>query len=329
MPSLVVGRSSLDDLCAAARLAEEAGFDSIWATEFYDHSATVGIAAMASATGTIGLGSAIAYAFGRTPLVLAAEAADLDELSGGRLTLGLGTGTQRMQREWHGLDGEHAATRMEELVPLVRQLWRLHEGPVEHAGRFYDVVIHPTAPPRPVGREIPIYMAGVNPRMIEAAGAVGDGLVGHPLFTRRYVDEVVRPALARGARRAGREASVPIAGYINCCVDEDADAARREAATLIAFNSTVSTYQSILRLHGFDRNAAAIRSAWEQRDWDGMVGAVSDEMVDTIALAGTPAEVRERFDTEWSDLYETPLLWPPVFRGLAGIEAVIAALRPR
>ena len=325
MPSLVVGRSSLEDLVAAARLAEEAGFESIWATEFYDHSATVGIAAMAAGTTTIGLGSAIAYAFGRTPLVLAAEAADLDELSAGRLTLGLGTGTQRMQRDWHGLDGEHAATRMEELVPLVRQLWRLDQGPVEHDGRFYRVSIQPTAPPRPVEREIPIYLAGVNARMIEAAGAVGDGLVGHPLFTRRYVDEVVRPALARGARRAGRDEPVPIAGYINCAVDEDREAARREAATLIAFNSTVSTYQAILRLHGFDENAAAIRTAWEARDWEGMIGAVSDEMIDTIALAGTPEEVRERFDSDWADLYDTPLLWPPVFRGLAGAEAVVRA----
>jgi probable F420-dependent oxidoreductase len=325
MPSLVVGRSSLNDLTSAAQLAERAGFDSIWATEFYDHSATVGIAAMATATQRIGLGSAIAYAFGRTPLVLAAEAADLDELSGGRLTLGLGTGTQRMQREWHGLDGEHAATRMEELVPLVRRLWRLDQGAVEHSGRFYDVSIQPTAPPRTVEREIPIYLAGVNPRMIEAAGAVGDGLVGHPLFTHRYVEEVVRPALARGARRADRDERVPIAGYINCCVDDDRDAARREAATLIAFNATVSTYQGVLRLHGFDENAAAIRSAWEERDWEGMVGGVSDEMIDTIALAGTPSEVRERFEAEWADLYETPLLWPPVFRGLAGVEALVRA----
>jgi probable F420-dependent oxidoreductase len=325
MPSLVVGRSSLEDLSASARLAEDAGFESVWATEFYDHSATVGIAAMSAASTRIGVGSAIAYAFGRTPLVLAAEAADLDELSGGRLTLGLGTGTQRMQREWHGLDGEHAATRMEELVPLVRRLWRLDQGPVEHAGRFYEVSIHPTAPPRSVEREIPIYMAGVNARMIEAAGAVGDGLVGHPLFTRRYVEEVVRPALARGARRTGRAESVPVAGYINCCVDDDRDAARREAATLIAFNATVSTYQAILKLHGFDENAASIRSAWEKRDWEGMIGAVSGEMIDTIALAGTPEEVRERFEADWSDLYETALLWPPVFRGLAGVEAVVRA----
>src|SRR3954454_20390194 len=194
MVSLIVtGGSGLADIVESARRAERAGFASVWATEFYDRSATVALAAMAQATERIGLGSAIAYAFGRTPVVLAAEARDLDELSAGRLTLGLGTGTRRMQQDWHGLDGEHPASRMEELLPLLRQLWRLHEEPVDHEGRFYRLRVQPTAPPRePFRPETPIYMAGVNARMVEAAGAVADGLVGHPLFTPEYVGEVVR-----------------------------------------------------------------------------------------------------------------------------------------
>ena len=146
--SVVTSTGGPRELADTARLCEEAGLASVWATEFYDRSATIALAAMAQATSTIELGSAIAYGFGRTPLVLAAEARDLDELSGGRMTLGLGTGTPRMQRDWHGIDGEHSASRMEELVPLVRRLWRLHEGPVEHDGRFYRVNVQPTAPPR-------------------------------------------------------------------------------------------------------------------------------------------------------------------------------------
>ncbi len=323
-PSVVVARTTLAELAEAARIVEDAGLPSVWGTEFYDHSATVGLAAMAQATTTVGLGSAIAYGFGRTPLVLAAEAQDLDELSGGRLTLGLGTGTQTMQRDWHGLDGEHAATRIEELVPLVRRLWRLSEGPVEHEGRFYRVSIKPTAPPRAHAREIPVYLAGVNPRMIEAAGAVGDGLVGHPLFTRSYVEEVVRPALRKGAQRTGRDPDVPIAGYINCCINTDREAARREAATLIAFNATVSAYRPVLDRQGFGEQATNIRAAWETRDWGGMIAAVTDEMVDTIALAGTPDEVKERYERDWADLYETPLLWPPAFGGIDGVRAIAA-----
>ena len=276
---------------------------------------------MAEATRTIELGSAIAYAFGRTPVVLAAEARDLDELSGGRLTLGLGTGTRRMQQDWHGLDGEHPASRMEELVPLLRRLWRLHEGPVEHEGRFYRLSVRPTAPPRPPVREqIPIFMAGVNPRMIEAAGAVADGLVGHPLFTPEYVTEVARPALARGN-------GPPIAGYITTSVSEDRRAARRNAAAVIAFNSTVKTYRAVHRVGGFEPQADAIREAWSRGDFGAMADAVTDEMIDAIALAGTPDEVRARFEERWDGVYRWPLLWPPAFTGLDGARAAVDAFK--
>jgi probable F420-dependent oxidoreductase len=329
LPSLVTSSGGPAELAEAARLAEEAGFESVWATEFYDRSATVALAAMAQATERIELGSAIAYAFGRTPVVLAAEARDLDELCGGRFTLGLGTGTKRMQRDWHGLDGEHPAGRMEELVPLLRRLWRLNEGPVEHEGRFYRVSVQPTAPPRPPVRpDLPVFMAGVNARMIEAAGAVADGLVGHPLFTPEYVREVVRPAIARGAERAGRKPP-PIAGYITTSVSEDREAARRNAAAIIAFNSTVKTYRAVHRVSGFEREADAVRAAWGEGDFAGMANAVTDEMIDAIALAGTPDEVRDRFHDRWAGVYERPLFWPPAFTGMEGVRAAVEALSPR
>jgi len=323
-PSLVLTAGSLSDLADCARLAERAGFESVWSTEFYDRSATIGVAAMANATSSIELGTAIAYAFGRTPLVLAAEARDLDELSGGRFTIGLGTGTRRMQRDWHGLDGEHPASRVEELVPLIRRLWRLHEGPLEHEGRFYRVSVKPTAPAQaPIRPDQPIYTAGVNPRMIEAAGRVADGLVGHPLFTAEYVSQIARPALAKGAEHAGRDASVPIAGYLTCSVGEDRDEARTAARAVVAFNSTVKTYEVVHRMHGFEEHVEAIRTAWRGGDFGAMAAAVPDEMLDTIALAGTPDEVRSRFEERWAGVYDRTLLWPPAFRGRDAIEAVI------
>ena len=320
---LVLSLPGIGDTIAAARLAEQAGFESVWTTEFPDHSATVTLAAVAQATERVTLGTAIAYAFGRTPLVLAAEARDLDTLSKGRLILGLGTGTQRMQREWHGLDGEHSAPRMEELVPLLRLLLRLDDGPVEHEGRFYRTIVRPTAPvPPPLRADLPIYMAGVNRRMIEAAGAVADGLVGHPLFTPEYTRDVVHPALARGAERTGREQPPPVAGYVTCVVNDDGDAARAAARGVVAFNSTVSTYRPVLTHHGFDAQADQIRAAWEQRDWAGMAAAVTDEMVEAIAIAGTPEEVRSQYRERRAGLFERALLWTP----LGGVDAVRATI---
>ena len=324
-PSLVTSTGGPADLADAARRAEAAGFESVWATEFYDRSATVALAAMAQATSTVELGSAIAYAFGRTPVVQAAEARDLDELSGGRLTIGLGTGTRRMQQDWHGLDGEHPAPRMEELVPLLRKLLRLNEGPLEHEGRFYRTVVHPTAPvPPPLRTDLPIYMAGVNARMVEAAGAVADGLVGHPLYTPEYTRDVVRPALARGAERAGRSEPPPVAGYLTCCIGEDGDAARQAARAVVAFNSTVSTYRPVLSHHGFDAQADRIREAWRSRDFAGMAEAVTDDMLDAIAIAGTADEVRARYEQRRAGLFERTLLWTPL-GGLDQVRDVIEA----
>ena len=105
------------------------------------------------------------------------------------------------------VDPNGPASRLEELLPLLRTLWRLDEGPVTHHGRFYDVDISPTAEADPpLRRRIPIFTAGVNPRMVEVAGRVADGFLGHPLFTADYLDAVVRPALAvrRGAGRPCR-----------------------------------------------------------------------------------------------------------------------------
>jgi alkanesulfonate monooxygenase SsuD/methylene tetrahydromethanopterin reductase-like flavin-dependent oxidoreductase (luciferase family) len=153
--------------------------------------------------------------------------------------------------------------------------------------------------------------------------------VGHPLFTPEYVREVVRPALARGAERAGRAQPPPIAGYVTCSVGADRQAARRDGAGIIAFNSTVKTYRATHRASGFEAEAEAIRAAWSAGDGEGMVAAVSDEMIDSIALAGTPDEVRARFAERWDGVYERTLLWPPAFRGQEAVRAAIDAFGGR
>jgi alkanesulfonate monooxygenase SsuD/methylene tetrahydromethanopterin reductase-like flavin-dependent oxidoreductase (luciferase family) len=165
--------------------------------------------------------------------------------------------------------------------------------------------------------------------MIQAAGTVGDGLVGHPLFTPEYVREVARPALARGAERAGRDGPVPIAGYLTCSVGADRDAARQAARAVVAFNSTVKTYRVVHRLHGFEERAERIREAWLGGDFAGAVEHVDDEMLDTIALAGTPEEVRARFAERWEGVYEHTLLWPPAFAGMDAVREVIEAFNLR
>jgi probable F420-dependent oxidoreductase len=314
-PGIVLLGGDLATVDRVTRRAEAAGFTSVWTTEFYERSAPVSLAVMAQASSRVTIGSAIAYAVGRSPLVLSAEARDIDELSGGRLVLGLGTGTRTMQRDWHGADPEAPALRVEEMVPLLRRFWAMGADGIDHDGRFYRVHLRPTVEVRPPLRpDIPVYLAGVNERMIRAAGRVADGLVAHPISTPEYVQAVARPALAAGAEAAGRRADdVAVAGYVICAVHDDSAVARDEARAQIAFYSVVRTYAPILRLHGFEGHAADIRAAWDRRDHAGMLAAVPDAMVDTMACAGTPEEVREQFAARYAGAYDAALLYSPSF----------------
>jgi alkanesulfonate monooxygenase SsuD/methylene tetrahydromethanopterin reductase-like flavin-dependent oxidoreductase (luciferase family) len=235
-------------------------------------------------------------------------------VSGGRLVLGLGTGTRRMMQDWHGVDPDGPATRMEELVPLLRRLWRLHEGPVEHEGRFYRCRITPTAETTPgIRDEIPVYTAGVNPRMIQVAGRVADGLLGHPLFSRDYVDEVVRPAIVEGMRFADREDTrVELVGVLICAIADDPVQARREAAAQLAFYAAPKTYGPLLDASGFSAAGETIRAAFAERDFAAMTAAIPDPMIDAMAAAGTAADVRARLD-EAAELFDHVVVYPPSF----------------
>jgi probable F420-dependent oxidoreductase len=289
---LAGGMSATVEIASAA---DAAGFDATWTSEFNDRSAIVALAAMAYNTRRCRIGSAIAYAVGRSPLILANEARGLDEISGGRLVLGLGTGTKGMQIGWHGVaDPESPAVRLEELIPLLRRIWRLHEGPVRHEGRFYSINLTATAEVLPPLREqIPIFTAGVNARMIQTAGRVSDGLVCHPTFSSQYVQEVVRPAIAAGAERTGRDPrGIEIVGMLLCSVHDDEEVARRELAGQIAFYAAPKAYAPMLEASGFAAEAARIRAAFADGDHQRMIDAVSDEMLDAIGVAGTPEQVR-------------------------------------
>lgn len=320
--------------CAqVAAQAERAGFSSAWTAEFYDRSATVSLAAMAATTSHIRLGSAIMYAFARTPLLTVAEARDLDELSGGRFVLGLGTGTRQQVAAWHGQDAQHLAPRLEELVPLLRRLWRFREGHFTHEGRFYHLRLSPTLEVRsPLRPELEVWVAGVNARMVEAAGRVADGLIGHPLYTPEYVHEVVRPALARGAADGGRRRQ-QIAGYVICAVADDEAQARRDAASQVGFSAVVRAFEPIQRLHGFVPEVDAIREAIRAGDLRRVPDLVSDRMLETFAVFGTPEQARQRYAERFAAVYDEPLLLCPcmgVDRGRLreGMAAMVEAFRP-
>jgi probable F420-dependent oxidoreductase len=279
-----------------ARSAERAGCAAVWSSELYGRSATVPMAVMASATSQIGIGSAIAYGVGRSPLTWAAEARDLDELSCGRLILGLGNGTSAMMDRWHCVTGEAPAERMRELVTVLRKLWRLHEGPVDHDGRFYSVHITPTTDvAAPLRENIPIHLAGINPAMLRTVGAVADGLICHPMFTADYLEAVVRPALHRGASDAGRDVrDIVLSGIKICAIDDDEENARHQAAYAIGQYAASRVYDRLFELHGWSSAQQRIRRAARERDRRALIAAVPEAAIDIIAVAATPATFADR-----------------------------------
>lgn len=294
------------DAVALAVAAERAGFDSVWATEFSWRSATVPMAAIAAATDRVAIGSAIAYALGRSPAVLAAEARDIDELSDGRLILGLGSAQPARIRRWLGTDPADVPARVAEVIEAVRALWGLGADPVSYRGRHVrvDVEATPSAYP-PRRRHLPILLAAVNLRMIQVAGAVADGLIAHPIVDGSALREVVRPALEAAAGSAGRATAPLVAAMVIVVVDGDEDRARRNAASQIAFYAQHPTYAPLMAHYGLVEASASIRAAADRGDWNAAVAAVPDPMIDRLSVAGpagfVKARIRDRLEARDCD----------------------------
>jgi probable F420-dependent oxidoreductase len=301
---IILGSPSIAGQIATAQRAESAGFESVWTTEFFNAHGLVRLAAVATATERVKLGTAIAYAFMRTPMLAASAAMDIDEISGGRMILGLGSGTERMNREWYAMPfDDPPAPRIRDAIGLVRAAIAAQKGGgLKYEGPYYQVSIPAYSRPRAARPEIPICLAAVNRGMIRAAAASADGLIGHPVFTRRYIAESVLPQL-EGSR-------CELLPYVITSVADSTEQARNEARGQIAFYYTTRLYHSILRPHGWEANGEAIASAFRKGDFAAMAAAVTDDMVDQIAIAGKPDEVRDQLKA-WEGLADHVLLYTP------------------
>ena len=290
----VVLGGDLGRLGELAGEAEAAGFESLWCAETA-RSAFVQAAVISMATTRVTVGTDIALAFPRSPAIAAMEARDLAELSGGRFLLGLGTQVKRINEQRFGIGFEHPAPRIAEAVHVIREVLATFEGkPIDHRGRFYSITMPPFPGAGPAPGPVPIYLAAVNRVMAETAGRVADGVLGHPMTSPSWVREVLRPAVERGAKEAGRDAGeVNITTGAIVAVSDDRDEARREAALQIAFYATTRTYRPVLERHGFEDRLDPLRRAFVKHDYAAMT-QIALPMVDGLAVAGTPDECRER-----------------------------------
>ena len=289
-----------------ARLAEDGGYESVWVAETA-YSAYVQAALACQATSRVTVGTNIALAFPRSPTITAMTARDLAELSGGRFILGLGSQVKRVNEQRFATAFEHPAPKMAEYVEVVRRVLGTFRGePIDHRGRFYEVTM-PPFPGAAAVADVPIYSAAVNERMAEAAGRVADGVLGHPMTSPKYVTEILRPAVERGARDAGRDpADVSITGSVILQLNDDREQARLEAALQIGFYATTRTYAPVLALHGYDDRVPQLREAFGRGDLPGMA-ELALPMVDAFAIAGPESECRDGL-AAWDGILDRVLI---------------------
>ena len=295
------------EIVECVRLAEELGYESAWMAEGHAGDQFAILGACAAATKRIALGTAISSVFVRSAPTIAMAAATVDQLSGGRFILGLGS-SHRVQVEGeHGIPFDRPIPRLRETVAIVRAL--LQDGVVAHEGEVirierFELWFTPLRP------RLPIFLAALFPKLLQIAGELADGiLLTYPTLEsgRRAAEHV-----AIGARRAGRKPEdVEIASLLPCQVAASGAEARERLRPGIAFYvGFFPRYNRLLAEAGFADAVAAVKTAWDRGDREGAARLVPDALIDAVALAGTPQECRAKIERYRASGIRLPIVTP-------------------
>jgi F420-dependent oxidoreductase-like protein len=316
-----MGLTSEDQL-AIVREAERLDYDSVWAAEAYGSDAATILGWIAGQTERIRIGSAIFQMPARSPAMTAMTAATLDQISGGRMMLGIGSSGPQVAEGWHGQRFGRQLQRTREYVAVVRKA--LNREKVEFHGETLDLPL-PDGPGKalkltiaPVQDRIPIYLAAIGPKNTELAGEIADGWI--PIFFSPENVGELRPLLEEGARRAGRSLDdFDIAPTVNVSVNDDLQAARDVMRPVIALyvggmgSRKQNFYNALAGRYGFEAAAKEIQDLYLDGRRDEAAAAVPDELVDTVTICGPADRVRERLavyrDAGVGTLGVTPMAW--------------------
>jgi F420-dependent oxidoreductase-like protein len=297
-----LGLTSQDQL-EIVQEAERLGFDSVWAAEAYGSDAATILGWLAGQTERIRIGSAIFQMPARSPAMTAMTAATLDQLSGGRMLLGIGSSGPQVAEGWHGQRFGRQLQRTREYVAVVRKA--LNRERVEFHGETLELPL-PDGPGKalkltiaPVQDRIPIYLAAIGPKNTQLAGEIADGWI--PIFFSPENVGQLRPLLDEGARRSGRSLDgFDIAPTVNVSIDDDLAAARDRMRPFIALyvggmgSRKQNFYNALAVRYGFEEAAQKVQDLYLDGKRDEAAAAVPDELVDTITLCGPADHVRER-----------------------------------
>jgi probable F420-dependent oxidoreductase len=306
------------DTRRAAAAAEAADYAGFWTTEV-KHDPFVGLTLAATATERIELGTAIAVAFARNPMSMAAVANDLQLLSKGRLLLGLGSQVKAHITRRFNMPWSHPAPRMREYILALRAIWDTwHKGtPLEFKGEFYThTLMTPFFDPGRNEYGAPkVLVAGVGGAMTAVAGEVADGFLCHGFTTERYLREVTIPALKEGRAKAGKD----LDGFEVCGTpfivtgrdDEEMAKARAGVKQQIAFYGSTPAYHGVLEAHGWHDLGHELHGMSRNGQWQEMAARIDDDVVDAFAVVAAPDKVGAELVQRFGDVVTRMTFYTP------------------
>jgi len=331
-----IGYSGFDlpNAAQSARELEEAGYSGVWTAET-SHDPFFPLLLAAEHTETVELGTSIAVAFARNPMVLANIGYDLQAYSKGRFVLGLGSQikphiTKRFSMPW-----THPAARMREMVLAIRAIWACwNQGEkLDFRGDFYThTLMTPFFDPGPNPYGDPkIFLAGVGEKMTEVAGEVCDGFICHGFTTERYLREVTIPALERGRAKAGKTMegfeivgpSFVVTGGDEKQMTEAAAGTRQQ----IAFYGSTPAYRPVLDLHGWGGLQDELNTLSKQGRWVEMGNLVDEEILNTFAVVGEPEKLAPELHRRFGDVIQRISFYAPYKSDPARWRGVLDALK--
>jgi 5,10-methylenetetrahydromethanopterin reductase len=298
----------MDAIPELARLAEAHGFDCAWGGEANNKDPTVMLSAIAAVTTRLKIGSAIFHILGRTPATLALQAVGLDELSGGRFLLGIGSSNPTIAK-WHGQTFDHPLGRVREYIEIVRAAMRGDK--LNFDGKFFTAQNFKMAF-RPTGRTVPIYVAAFGPKMTRLAGKISDGVLinmANPTEIRRIAEEV-----RLGAEEAGKNpAEMEIVCKIRCSIAQSYAVARDALSHALTYYALADYYRDLLDRMGFGAEVEAMRTAWKAEGFHSARKLITDRMFQGLPLvAATSAQEVVEQIKPYADAGATRIILPYV-----------------
>jgi len=280
------------DVVDLVEMAEGAGFDAFWKGESNSTDPMVLISAAASRTKTIKLGTAIYHIYGRSPVTMGLQAATLQDLSKGRVLLGLGVANQAIAA-WHGGVFDRPLRRAREYIDIVRKVAAGER--VEVEGEIYTTGKRFQLSWKPGFKELPIYLAGLGPQMTTLVGKIADGV-----FINMATPDKIREIASRvraGAEEAGRDPNtIEIVGKVRVSLNSDRTVARTKLRQALTFYNIADHYSDMLRGQGFRSDVDTIQAAFKQGGFKAAMATLTDEYMDRLPVipATSVAEIKDK-----------------------------------